>query len=90
MKCQQSKHIFHTQTIGMMNKAITLHTDPHTPQVGLHWGPTHINSKLGKDNNHITAGLGTPVFAGHYHVILWNGSREFYNMFSFVTDILIV
>ena len=26
------------------------------------------------------------MFAGHYHVILWNGSREFYNMFSFVTD----
>ena len=26
MKCQQSKHIFHTQTMGMMNKAITLPT----------------------------------------------------------------
>ena len=56
MKCQQSKHIFHTQTMEMMNKAITLPTYvtlpyTHTTHIRVrHSGSIHIHQSINKES----------------------------------------
>ena len=68
MKCQQSKHIFHTQTMEMMNKAITLPTYVTLPY-SIH--TTHIRVRHSESIVISNRTLWTNPFSHHKNTIQW-------------------